>query len=700
MKKLVFAFFLLSFTVVAFGQMEWEIRSPYPTTNQLKGDFFLSDQTGWVVGFNGTILHTTDGGTHWDLQHSNNTESMWNIFFVDEHEGWAVGWSDIYHTTDAGQHWEKQVKPGWPGDMTDVYFINHDTGWIVGTYKIVFKTTDGGEHWNRIMSNINQDKGFYSVAFTDELHGCAVGGTLPGDNIGYIMVTNDGGLTWTETTPEENSKYNKITFLDADTGWVCGENGTLLKTTDGGYTWTHHDIGYYSFKGVHFFDHQRGVVLSRASIIRTNDGGETWGDPIDIDHNYFSTLRAFASGADNHLVAVGFDGLITKSIDGGQTWEKMSKGLTQNIKQIGFFNDTEGYAITNLTVATGGVMHTLDKGISWTVDTLNAYNRIYRMQVVDANTCFFLRVDGKIVKSVDAGVSWSNSDVPNLSMRYADMQFVNNQVGYLCDDSSILVKTIDGGTSWSQVSFEQDYNFTNLFFLDENKGWVIDYDGKQILRTVDGGDTWQFSTVGEDGVIYQPVDVFFLNENEGYVSTKEGVLFKSTNGGNSWDKLYAFDEESYLGKVHFVSDQEGWYLSQKTAWHTIDGGLTWYSSQFDVFLNDLYFLNDHQGWLAGNTGLVAWYSFVGIDEVNKSNDDILSISPNPATDVITVSLSNKSERLLSLEVYNMLGRRVINIEGLSISGSYKLDINKLQPGTYIVKVSTPSDKRLAKFVVQ
>jgi len=80
------------------------------------------------------------------------------------------------------------------------------------------------------------------------------------------------------------------------------------------------------------------------------------------------------------------------------------------------------------------------------------------------------------------------------------MQFVNNQAGYLCGDSGVLVKTTDGGASWSQVNFSEDYDFSNLFFLNENRGWIIDYEGKQILRTIDGGNQWQSTNLEESGV--------------------------------------------------------------------------------------------------------------------------------------------------------------------------------------------------------
>ena len=700
MKKFSFLFIFIFISLFAFGQSEWEIRNPYPTTNSLKGGFFLSDQAGWIVGYNGTILHTADGGVSWEKQHSDNTESMWNIFFIDDNEGWAVGWSDIYHTTDAGQNWEKQIKPSWPGDMTDVYFINHDTGWIVGTYKIVFKTTDGGDNWQRIMSSINQDKGFYSVAFTDELHGCAVGGSITNGNEGFIMKTDDGGLSWTETTPEENARYNKITFLNDTTAWVCGENGELLKTIDGGSTWTHHNINYAYFNDIHFFDEQRGVALMYTSIIQTADGGETWGDPIDIDNYHLFSLRALASGADNHLVAVGFDGYITKSVDGGNTWEKVSKGPTQSISQIGFFNESDGFAVTTSSML-GSLLRSSDGGKTWDYDTTIENGPFYKMQVLGDNSCFLLSTTGQMVKTVDGANTWSVSNVPDVTVRYADMQFADNQTGYMCADSSVLVKSIDGGESWDQIDFTENYHFSNLFFVDANHGWLVDWDGKQILETSDGGINWETSTLEADGLVYQPIDIFFKDENVGFASTKEGVLFKSLDGGSTWEKSYVFEESSISGKIYFTSDQEGWYLSMNTVWHTSDGGITWTNpTTFEVHLYNFYFLNDGRGWITGQSGLVAWNgSFVNIDEVKDSRATFV-LTPNPATDFVTINLTNNTASIRSVKVVNMLGQQVITTGKLNIKSSYQLNVSTLQSGTYIIKVSTSGGEQFEKLVIQ
>ena len=64
MKKtvLVFAFLLtISFQINA----QWFWQNPLPQGNTLLDMSFVNQNLGWAVGYNGTILKTTDGGENW-----------------------------------------------------------------------------------------------------------------------------------------------------------------------------------------------------------------------------------------------------------------------------------------------------------------------------------------------------------------------------------------------------------------------------------------------------------------------------------------------------------------------------------------------------------------------------------------------------------------------------------------------------------
>jgi hypothetical protein len=71
--------------------------------NTLTGVSFTSLDTGTAVGFSGTIIHTTNGGTDWAIQQSTTRRSLNAVSFIDTGTGVAVGNSGtILRTTDGG----------------------------------------------------------------------------------------------------------------------------------------------------------------------------------------------------------------------------------------------------------------------------------------------------------------------------------------------------------------------------------------------------------------------------------------------------------------------------------------------------------------------------------------------------------------------------------------------------------------------
>jgi len=61
----------------------------------------------WAVGANGNIAYSTDWGYTWTAQQSGVTCELWEVFFVNDDEGWIVGGGVglpgvILHTTNGG----------------------------------------------------------------------------------------------------------------------------------------------------------------------------------------------------------------------------------------------------------------------------------------------------------------------------------------------------------------------------------------------------------------------------------------------------------------------------------------------------------------------------------------------------------------------------------------------------------------------
>ncbi len=100
--------------------------------NDLFGVSFTDANTGTAVGFDGTILRTTNGGTTWTSQTSGTTNHLYGVSFTDANTGTAVGVDGtILRTTNGGTTWTLQTS-GTTNHLYGVSFTDANTGTAVG----------------------------------------------------------------------------------------------------------------------------------------------------------------------------------------------------------------------------------------------------------------------------------------------------------------------------------------------------------------------------------------------------------------------------------------------------------------------------------------------------------------------------------------------------------------------------------------
>jgi photosystem II stability/assembly factor-like uncharacterized protein len=219
------------------------------TSSMLLGVWFTDDTTGYAVGgWPGCILKTTDAGTAWNpLSHPEIPNGLLGVCFANSMHGWAVGYdSTIIHTTDGGNTWTKQNYVVFSESQTfleSVFCTDTNTAWIVGGNGTILHTDDGGETWIRQSSG--QYQGMFDIFFINADTGYVVGGSCEGctgDPTGYILQTTSGGNSWTTLTkPDTVMGFYGVFFADKKRGTVVGSDGTIFRTTDGGENWTQHE---------------------------------------------------------------------------------------------------------------------------------------------------------------------------------------------------------------------------------------------------------------------------------------------------------------------------------------------------------------------------------------------------------------------------------------------------------------------------
>lgn len=297
------------------GGKTWKMISrSYPSWKR----HFINEKTGWRVhnisqvknGIDirkGRIVRTDDGGDTWTVQNEfdTNINIFYRFFFLEPAKGWAVGTkigrgrggsttfisNFILRTEDGGKKWITQYEePAEKNDdfsdgLWDIYFINSNEGWAVGSKGRILHTKDGGKHWERQKSGTNLV--LHDVFFSDAEKGIAIGDRsyFLGEDTetdkqakGVVLYTEDGGRHWRPVWKKGQVLVKSIFFLDKGTGWISVETieGSLLLTTrDGGKTWSEDNIN--ATGRLYFLDKNRGAIFSDAEYISlTGDGGKTW----------------------------------------------------------------------------------------------------------------------------------------------------------------------------------------------------------------------------------------------------------------------------------------------------------------------------------------------------------------------------------------------------------------------------------------
>jgi photosystem II stability/assembly factor-like uncharacterized protein len=179
------------------GGETWNTQSS-GTSQRLIRVRFVNSQTGWACGWGGTILYTANGGTTWTPQTSGVAFDIISISIVDANNVWLSSVppakdnkgplfdnGKIIHTSDGGTTWQVQYTS--TEVLNAVSFANLNEGWCFGSTGTIMHSTDGGTSWLPQGSGVTEQ--FTVGQFTDPLHGWATG-----EN-GVVVATSNGGVT-------------------------------------------------------------------------------------------------------------------------------------------------------------------------------------------------------------------------------------------------------------------------------------------------------------------------------------------------------------------------------------------------------------------------------------------------------------------------------------------------------------------------
>lgn len=296
---------------------------------------------------------------------------------------------------------------------------------------------------------------------------------------------------------------------------------------------THDAVGWFtqtapndeSYFGLHVFDTNTAIAVgSNGFIIRTSDGGDNW---IVVTSGSTDRLHS-VSFVGNTGWAVGLDSVILKTTDGGLTWTHQDAGVTTHFRSVQFIDENTGWAAASpwgTPNMDGYLLKTSDGGDNWEVQLTQPSNVVC---FVDADSGCAGGPSG-VYRTTDGGDDWRFVDMGS-PRPISKIVFANALTGWAVSQDGFMAKTTDCGRTWVQQQYGTDRNVSDLFFLDENRGWYVAGDPATIATTVDGGVTWTFQTCPSTVAAR---DVMFADEISGWIVGYYGTILRTLTGGEN-----------------------------------------------------------------------------------------------------------------------------------------------------------------------
>lgn len=521
------------------------------------------------------------------------------------------------------------------------------------------------------------------------------------DNPSGVNKSMDGGASWQQkndgiAVPSDNYGLGAPIFsLTIDPSnpsivWAGTQNVKgIYRSDDCGETWIKKVNGIeegdeITFRGFAIHPNNSNIVLAageipgryhplmgdlkKGFIYKSVNGGDSWykvwsGEALarvllfDYEHTdtlYCSTgiFDAYPNNANPEMLEQGGEGVL-KSIDGGESWFNINKGL-ENLS-VGFLemhptNPEILYAATGDGFFSqeqygyeGAIYKTVDGGENWllSLGTGLAYFSVVTISKSNPDIVYAGH-EGDFYRSDDAGESWLKHPKPDLTPWgppgisggipiSATVDPDNPDVVFVNSYSGGNYKSVDGAKTW--INSSKGYSGARIHDVvvdPENPARIYSSGFSGPFFSLDGGDYWDGMQYGTH--IANPVKlVINPSDNQNMITSNGGYaqLFRSKNGGMHWETALYYAEmyPDYEGIHHFKaisyapSDPDIVYAGLRS----LEG-----NSGFEPIASKSYGMfksfDGGDNWLRVNNGLENTLLNINCIVVHPENPDIVFIA--------------------------------------------------------------------------
>jgi len=543
------------------------------------------------------VWKTTDGGESWKHMGLEETFTVSRIMIHPEnpdvvyvaasgHEWTENKERGLYKTTDGGESWEKVLYKGPESGVNDMVMDPSDPD-------VIYATT-----WQRTRLKWNDPR-------TYENH----------KNNG-VWKTTDGGNSWKQLSEGlPLSKYMGRTGID-----VARSNPDVVYAFVDDY-----EIAFKAEEGeLDSYGRPKEDVIKGATLYRSDDGGESWRQVSGLTEEskeymsghsgtygwVFAQMRVDPND-ENRVYTLGL--WINISTDGGATLEPVRRKIHADQHGMWIDPDNSNYI---LAAHDGGISVSYDKGENWRsfieeLPLAQFYNVEYDMHEpfrvygsIQDHHSFYGQVDLSRGRDKIRATEWDYTLGAEGSTHVVDLRD-NNTIFASLFYGKLARATVDGypeDQEWMlPETFPEDPEFRGQWVAPtvlSNHNADIVYHGVQyVLKSIDRGGTWKkispdltYNDPKKQGDIsFQTISALeesTYNPDLIYAGTDDGRLWRTKNGGESWEdiRVEPIPVRWVSRIVASVHDFGTVYVTQTGrrdddaavyVWRSIDFGTTW-----------------------------------------------------------------------------------------------------------------------------
>lgn len=387
-------------------------------------------------------------------------------------------------------------------------------------------------------------------------------------------------------------------------------------------------------------------------------------------------------------------------------WREVNSPTSKEITDIHFVDSENGF----MSCASGTVLKTTNGGLDWQAFNTGISASFRSIFGIDKDTVYTARVS--LYKSTNSCVSWVDyGGLGSSGSTIFDIHFLSSKTGFIIK-SGKLRKTNDYGLNWYKV-YENVYSGGNIIFTSQDTGYVVGgetiicdpgpcnfpFNRGAIIKTTDGGESWQKLMFFNDTL--NIISASFINNNFGYCFSSNNTIQKTEDGGLTWISI----NTGITGNISeglFINKSIGFIITYSgQIYITTNGGMNW-NLEYTASDGLLEIGSSNKMVVAGGKGLICVRNLDNIT-INKQSEYFNSkeviIYPNPANSYVTIQYNKSQAIQYLLTLRDIRGQEVLS-EKVVFDKVYNMDLNNIKGGIYFLTLTNNKEQVVKKIVIQ